>query len=214
MVAAMRSLLHGLVVLAAVLPSNPLATAPAAIRRRAGPSRAGWCVESAVEEALERPTEEALERPTEETLSPFLREMVDEQRELQMHVGKAMDAFRRDYPDFLRRTPEYAIYHDDVTFSASDGQVQLHNLGSYKQMVGVVRRALAFLYDADKSVVQSRMVYDPALAPKLGGTVHVDGVSVYSLDLAPASRGGEGKVVEHRVERLLVNGAELRPPYP
>ena len=111
-----------------------------------------------------------------------------------------------------------------MTFSASDGQVQLHNLGSYKQMVGVVRRALAFLYDADKSVVQSRMVYDPArtqirvsfnaaLAPKLGGTVHVDGVSVYSLDLAPASRGGEGKVVAHRVERLLVNGAELRPPY-
>lgn len=38
-------------------------------------------------------------------LSPFLQEMVDEQRELQMNVGKAMDVLKRDYPDFLRRRP-------------------------------------------------------------------------------------------------------------
>ena len=92
-------------------------------------------------------------------------------------------------------------------------------------MFGVLRTMLGFLYDADKSVIQSRMVYDPTrtqirvsfnamLEPKLGGkAMHVDGISVYSVDLAPTTRGGEGKVVEHRVEKMLVNGAALQPPY-
>ncbi len=39
------------------------------------------------------------------SLSPFLQEMVDEQRELQMDVGKAMDVLRKDYPYFLKRAP-------------------------------------------------------------------------------------------------------------
>lgn len=38
-------------------------------------------------------------------LSPFLQEMVDEQRELQMNVGKAMDTLRKDYPYFLKQAP-------------------------------------------------------------------------------------------------------------
>ena len=38
-------------------------------------------------------------------LSPFLQEMVDENRELQMNVGKALDTLRKDYPDFLKRAP-------------------------------------------------------------------------------------------------------------
>jgi hypothetical protein len=38
-------------------------------------------------------------------LSPFLQEMVDEQRILQMNVGKAMDTLRSDYPYFLKRAP-------------------------------------------------------------------------------------------------------------
>ena len=38
-------------------------------------------------------------------LSPFLRNMVNEQRELQMNVGKAMDVLTNDYPYFLRRAP-------------------------------------------------------------------------------------------------------------
>ncbi|KAL3785462.1 hypothetical protein HJC23_008272 [Cyclotella cryptica] len=36
----------------------------------------------------------------ESDLSPFLKEMVDEQRELQMKVGKALDVLRSDYPYF------------------------------------------------------------------------------------------------------------------
>ena len=36
-------------------------------------------------------------------LSPMLREIVDERREFQMNVGRAMDTLRKDYPDLLKR---------------------------------------------------------------------------------------------------------------
>ncbi len=124
---------------------------------------------------------------------------------------------------------------------SSDGHVQLSTLSSYKKAFGITRTMLSLLYDVDRSVVQSRMVYDSPrtqirvsfnamLVPKLGllnslggKTVHVDGISVYSIDLSSTLRedevgnlsrnDGAGKVVEHRVERLLVNGLPLQPPY-
>lgn len=57
----------------------------------------------------ERPVEEKI-RPEASSLngnnlSPFLQEMVDEQRELQMNVGKAIDVLKQDYPNFLKSRP-------------------------------------------------------------------------------------------------------------
>lgn len=91
----------------------------------------------------------------------------------------------------------------------------------------MVRNILPLLYDADRSVIQSRIHHDAArsqirvsfnamLVPKMpmgGKTVHVDGVSAYALDATPTANGGEGKIVEHKLERLLVNGASAQPPY-
>jgi len=106
----------------------------------------------------------------------------------------------------------------------------------------------SLLYDTDRSVIQSRMIYDATrsqirvsynarLVPKLGmvaslglgfvgsvhRTVHVDGISVYSMDLSSTytedehgniiKNDGAGKIIEHRIEKLLVNGAPLSPPY-
>lgn len=110
----------------------------------------------------------------------------------------------------------------------------------------------SLIYDIDRSVIQSRMVYDSTrsqirvsfnarLVPKnlgvaslglgfvVGGgvhrAVHVDGISVYSMDLSPTyyhakdetgnllRNDGAGKIIEHRIEKLLVNGAPLQPPY-
>lgn len=50
-----------------------------------------------------------------DNLSPFLRELVDEQRELQMNVGKAMDVLKSDYPYFLKRSPGKFV--NDFSFS-------------------------------------------------------------------------------------------------
>ncbi|KAL7539023.1 hypothetical protein ACHAXR_008972 [Thalassiosira sp. AJA248-18] len=186
-------------------------------------------LESTIEETLEETTETA-------NLSPFLQGMVDEQRELQMNVGKAMDVLRKDYPYFMKRAPDFSIYHDSISLtSATDGQLQLSKLSSYKKAFGVMRTMLSLLYDTDKSVIQSRMVYDATrtqirvsfnanLVPKMGKKmVHVDGISVYSIDLSPTMKedengtlqpnGGAGKIIEHRIEKMLVNGAALQPPY-
>jgi len=57
------------------------------------------------EETLEQRTSTANTNKNDNNLSPFLQEMVDEQRELQMNVGKALDTLRKDYPDFLKRAP-------------------------------------------------------------------------------------------------------------
>jgi hypothetical protein len=91
------------------------------------------------------------------------------------------------------------------------------------------------IYDATRS--QIRVSYNARLVPKLGmvaslglgfvgsvhRTVHVDGISVYSLDLSStytedehgnlSKNDGAGKILEHRIEKLLVNGAPLQPPY-
>ena len=54
----------------------------------------------------------------EGNLSPFLQEMVDEQRILQMNVGKAMDTLRSDYPYFLKRAPGKYSSKDSVHFNS------------------------------------------------------------------------------------------------
>lgn len=51
----------------------------------------------------------------------------------------------------------------------------------------------------------------------------MDGISVYLLDLSSTMRKdgngdmvkneGAGKIIEHKIEKLLVNGAALQPPY-
>lgn len=131
---------------------------------------------------------------------------------------------------------DYSIYHEDITLKASDGQIQLTKLPSYKKAMGLLRTALSLVYDSDRSIIQNRMVYDPTrtelrvsynvrLVPKIMGVavgkpLHVDGISVYSFDLSSSTdrttgkvNENAGKIREHRIEKLLVNGAPLAPPY-
>ncbi|KAL7543136.1 hypothetical protein ACHAWF_007327 [Thalassiosira exigua] len=255
----MRSLLSTVAVAAsaALLPANRLALGLSTARIRPSPSSSvsslplpsssfsssglprppRILLESTVEERLDGGTRGGGSTTTgsEDNLSPFLRDMVDEQRELQLNVGRAMDVLRKDYPYFLKRAPDYSIYHESISLTASDGQLQISKLPAYQKTLRAVRTMLSLLYDVDRSVVQSRMVYDAPrtqirvsfnamLVPKIGGApLHVDGISVYSLDLSATrkedERGnvtrneGAGKVIEHKVERILVNGVPMRPPY-
>lgn len=109
------SLLSLVAVAASLLPANNLAlalvpTSNSRIRTRPSsssspsPSSSSSTMSSSSSRIL---MESTLERtPTSDNnLSPFLRDMVDEQRELQMNVGKAMDVLQKDYPYFLRRAP-------------------------------------------------------------------------------------------------------------
>ena len=55
-----------------------------------------------------------------------------------------------------------------------------------------------------------RISFNLILCPKFVGNrrnaVYIDGISVYKVDC-------RGKIVEHRVETLLMNNIPVRPPY-
>lgn len=90
----------------------------------------------------------------------------------------------------------------------------LHGIQNYKQAFNLVHGIINVFYCPEKSLLTFRIVYDCArhnirvswnseVIPKaiFGGVktaLHVDGISVYELDDA-------GKVVQHRVEHLLIN---------
>ena len=76
----------------------------------------------------------------------------------------------------------------------------------------------------DPTRTELRVSYNVMLVPKsvigvTGRTVHVVGICVYSFDLSPSKgrdgskNDGAGKIREHKIEKLLVNGAALQPPY-
>jgi len=78
--------------------SNPLSSSPFPLSR------------ILMESTIERTTSTSTNKNNDGSagsgnLSPFLRNMVNDQRELQMNVGKAMDVLTNDYPYFLRRAP-------------------------------------------------------------------------------------------------------------
>eukprot|EP00979_Chaetoceros_neogracilis_P001510 scaffold259_cov226-Chaetoceros_neogracile.AAC.4 len=155
------------------------------------------------------------------SLPPLLRDMADERREFEMNLGKAMDTLRKDYPDMLHKTPEFSIFHDDISVVDPSG-VQLSGIQNYKNSFSFLQTIVRFFYSKPGSYVQSRMVYDFArqsiriswnavLVPKVVGNkknaLYVDGISIYKMD------SKSGKIVEHKVENMLINNIPVRPPY-
>lgn len=154
-------------------------------------------------------------------LPPVLQDMVDERREFELNLGRALDTLRKDYPTMLHKTPDFSIYHDEITVLDPSG-VQLTGLKNYKNSFGFLQTIVRFFYNTAESCVQSRMVYDFArqsiriswnvvLVPKVVGNrrnaLYVDGISIYKMD------SKSGKIVEHKVEKLLVNNIPVTPPY-
>lgn len=45
------------------------------------------------------------EPATSTNLPPLLQDMVEERREFELNLGKAMDTLRKDYPDMLHKSP-------------------------------------------------------------------------------------------------------------
>lgn len=155
-------------------------------------------------------------------LPSILQDIVDERREFEINLGRAMDTLRKDYPHMLYRAPEFSIYHEEIRVVDPSG-VQLSGLNSYKQSFRFAQSVVGVFYDMEKSMVNHRMIYDWArgciriswnamIVPKVVGNrrnaLYVDGVSMYKLD--PAS----GKIVEHKIENIIVNNTPLSPPYP
>jgi hypothetical protein len=157
----------------------------------------------------------------ERNLPPILQDIADERREFEINLGRAMDTLRKDYPTMLRKTPAFDIYHEDISVVDPSG-VQLSGLKNYQNSFSFLQTIVGFFYNTSASVVQNRMVYDFArqhirvswnavLVPKVVGnsrnSLYIDGVSIYVLD------SKSGKIVEHRVEKMIINDNPVRPPY-
>lgn len=97
--------------------------------------------------------------------------------------------------------------------------VQLTGLDKYKSAVAFLQTFVSFWF-ASRSGLQYRMVYDfcrssiriswnAVLIPKvpLGRPLYVDGISYYQLDRE------SGKIIEHKIEKLVVNNTPVAPPY-
>jgi hypothetical protein len=152
-------------------------------------------------------------------LPPVLQQITDERRNFQMNLGKAMDTLRKDLPYLLKETPDYSIYHNDITVVDPSG-VQLTGIDNYKSSIKFLQQFVNFWFQPDRNALQYRLVYDFArssirvswhavLVPKmpLGKPLHVDGISMYRLETET------GKIIEHKLEDLSINNTPIMPPY-
>lgn len=153
-------------------------------------------------------------------LPNLLKDMVDERREFELNLGKAMDVLRKEYPSMLYNVPDLSIYRPDLKVKDPSG-VQLSGLPNYENAFRFLHTFIGLFFNINRSTLQSRIVYDFArssikvswnamLMPKIVGNtqnaVYIDGISVYKLDIT-------GKIEEHRVERILMNDVPMQPPY-
>lgn len=151
-------------------------------------------------------------------LPPVLKSMAEERREYQLKVGKAMDTLRTDMSSIFTKQPDFSIYDKDVTAVDPSG-VQLSGLDAYKSAFAFFQTFCSFWFHTNNGM-QFRMMYDfcrssiriswhVMLVPKvpLGGPLYIDGISYYQLDRTT------GMIVEHKVEKLLINNRPVAPPY-
>lgn len=112
---------------------------------------------------------------------------------------------------------DFSIYHENISVIDPSG-VQLKGLDKYKSAFAFLQTFQRFWFR--DTGLQFRMVYDFCrssiriswqfvLIPKfpLGRPLYVDGISYYQVDMA------SGKIIEHRIETLIINNTPVSPPY-
>jgi Uncharacterized conserved protein (DUF2358) len=138
-----------------------------------------------------------------------------------LHVGRALDTLRSDYPKILTENPDFTLYEDAME-CVDPALVTLHGLGKYKAAFDVLHAVVRIIYCPAHSSITFRMCYDTArdhirihwnavLQPRdvfggTGRTTHVDGISVYTLN------SETGQINQHRIEHLLYNDRPVMLP--
>mmetsp|Transcript_14184 Transcript_14184/g.42281 ORF Transcript_14184/g.42281 Transcript_14184/m.42281 type:complete len:356 (+) Transcript_14184:142-1209(+) len=135
--------------------------------------------------------------------------------EFELNLGEAIDALRKDVPEFADREMDWSIYSPNIQLADPTG-VQTKGLSSYKQFFGMIRLFRRVMiqnvdityrlrYDwAGKKIVITW--YSSWTAKGSRKAAHVDAVSYFHLD-------DDGKVFKHEVDRVEVNGRPMNPPY-
>jgi hypothetical protein len=149
-----------------------------------------------------------------------LKMICDERQEFEVNLGKAVDTLKHDYPDILTEPPDFSVYHPELEVVDPSG-VKIHGVKNYKNAFRLVHTVVNLFYCPERSLLTFRLIYDWArneirvswnaeVVPKaiFGGTkttLHIDGISVYAFDKA------SGKIIQHRVEHLLINDSPVAP---
>lgn len=92
-------------------------------------------------------------------LGETLGEMVDQQREFEINLGRAVDTLKRDYPKLLTHDPEWNIYHANLEVIDPTG-VSLHGLSNYRRAFSFIHAVVYMFYCEEKSGLTFRTVYD------------------------------------------------------
>ena len=113
---------------------------------------------------------------------------------------------------------DFSIYHPEISVIDPSG-VRLNGKDNYKSAIAFFQTFIKFWFSSS-SRLQYRMVYDfcrssirvswnIVLIPKLplGRPLFLDGISHYKLDAS------SGKIVEHKIENLVMNDTPVAPPY-
>ena len=85
--------------------------------------------------------------------------MVDQQREFEINLGRAVDTLKRDYPKLLTNDPSWNIYHSDLEVIDPTG-VSLHGLSNYKRAFSFIHAVVYMFYCEEKSGLTFRSTYD------------------------------------------------------
>ena len=146
------------------------------------------------------------------------------ENEYQLNLGKAIDTLRRDYPEMLRREPDFSIYTEAISLAASDGKNTLEGLARYTQVFDALRfiRNTTMVHDEvgmrlvvsdgtirvrwhAKLTMNALFTALPTLSRDESGrpVVFVDGVSVYDVNTT-------GYVYQHVFEDVVVTPPELQ----
>jgi len=151
---------------------------------------------------------------------PLDAAVCDSEMDFELHVGKALDTLRKDYPLILTEQPDFSIYDRNIEVVDPSG-VTVHGLKTYKNSFRLLHALVKFIYCPENSGLTFRMCYDKArrnirihwnaeVVPRqiFGGsrtTLFIDGISVYEMDR------DTGNITQHRIEQLIMNNMPVRP---
>jgi hypothetical protein len=89
-----------------------------------------------------------------------LSQIVDNQKEFEINLGRAIDTLRSDYPTLLTNNPSWHIYHKQLEVIDPSG-VSLMGLENYKMAFSFIHGVVKWFYCEEKSALTSiRVGYD------------------------------------------------------
>ncbi|KAJ1457982.1 hypothetical protein M885DRAFT_514526 [Pelagophyceae sp. CCMP2097] len=135
--------------------------------------------------------------------------------EFELNLGRCIDVLRSDFPEFYNRELDWSIYTRGIEVRDPSG-VQVKGLDNYKNVFSTIRFFKRVM--VDKVDLTYRLRYDwgakrivvqwysrwYAMGSRVAASV--DGVSYFLLD-------DEGFIERHEIDRVMVNGQALEPPY-